>query len=317
MLEALERRLSGQGDGEAARRVGFEAKKVAARASAAVRGRAAGRLPGRRSRMVAVDASDAQRQRSDLAGRRPPAAMGRDDNRLLGRGRTLVFPSGNSGEEAPAIYDGVAGRSGAGRCLLSDTRQAAADSRGLCHRVDIQARSQAAALGVGIAETPRHRKWAPVGDLASELAAADLTAKAIVAAFPGLDLHKGGMTQRRGQHESLGGVPCRVADLGSNRRSLPSSRVGWRLVPAHGRDLTSTETRHVPLRRRQSGDSAPRCWAPRSKRSRLFSPRRRASGRVRMSRVHTIRAGLSIYSIDTAVGANLPDHLVRLRATLG
>ena len=100
MLEALERRLSGQGDGEAARKVGFESKKE----RRAHRPLCEGEQPG------ACLVGEAEWWLWTL-----PTRNGSDPTWLVagllllwggmtlasvGRGRVLVFPSANAGEEA-------------------------------------------------------------------------------------------------------------------------------------------------------------------------------------------------------------------------
>jgi hypothetical protein len=192
MLEALERRLSGQGDGEAARKVGFEARKE----RRAHRPLCEGEQPG------ACLVGEAEWWLWTL-----PTRNGSDPTLLVagllllwgattiasvGRGRMLVFPSGNSAEEAPAIYDCVAGDQApdGASCPIQGRRLriAAAYATGLIFKLGARRQRWASA-------SPRHRAIASGMLWAIWLlswALLILTAKVIVTAFPGLDFIRAG-----------------------------------------------------------------------------------------------------------------------------
>jgi hypothetical protein len=192
MLEALERRLTGQGDGEAARKVGFEAKKE----------RRAHRPLCGGEQVGACAVGEAEWWLWTL-----PTRNGSDPTWLVvgllllwgsttlaaaGRGRILVFPRGNSGDEAPAIYDCVAqdqAQDGTS-CPIGSRRLriAAGYATGLIFKLGARQQRFASA-------SPRHRAVAS-GMLWTiwllSWALLVLTAKVIVTAFPGLDFIKAG-----------------------------------------------------------------------------------------------------------------------------
>ncbi len=192
MLEALERRLSGQGDGEAARKVGFESKKE----RRAHRPLCEGEQPG------ACLVGEAEWWLWTL-----PTRNGSDPTWLVacllllwggmtlasvGRGRVLVFPSANAGEEAPAIYDCVAGDQApdGASCPIQGRRLriAAAYATGLIFKLGAKRQRWAST-------SPRHRATASGMLWAIWLlswALLILTAKVIVTAFPGLDFIRAG-----------------------------------------------------------------------------------------------------------------------------
>ena len=192
MLEVLERRLSGQGDGEAARKVGFESKKE----RRAHRPLCEGEQPG------ACLVGEGEWWLWTL-----PTRNGSDPTWLVagllllwggmtlasvGRGRVLVFPSANAGEEAPAIYDCVAGDQApdGASCPIQGRRLriAAAYATGLIFKLGAKRQRWAST-------SPRHRATASGMLWAIWLlswALLILTAKVIVTAFPGLDFIRAG-----------------------------------------------------------------------------------------------------------------------------